>query len=118
MIGGFTSMVTVLWPRMVVDRYTSIEKPDWTLEPTRVPLPYAVSVQPAASSEGSPERPMTTTSWVLISPPGTAPDINPECRVETDFGVLSVDGEVARLPHPTRVGEVHHIEVGLERVSG
>lgn len=119
MIGGFTSLVTILRPQMVLpDRYSSVPVPDWTLEPIRESLPYPVSVQPAASTEGAPERPMVTTTWVLISPPGTAPDIDPECRVETDFGVLSVDGEVGRFPHPTRVGEIHHIEVGLKRVSG
>lgn len=119
MTGGFTTMVTILRPQMSVGRYNSPGQPDWTKPPAREPLPYPVSVQPAASSEGAPERPMVTTNWVLISPPGTAPTIDPDCRVETDFGaILSVDGEVARLPHPTRVGEVHHVEVGLKRVSG
>lgn len=112
-------MVTILRPQVVRDRYSSIAVPDWTKAPTRVPVPHPVSVQPASSSEGSPERPAVTTSWVLISPPGTAPDIQPEDRIETDFGaVLSVDGEVARFPHPTRMGAAHHIEVALERVTG
>lgn len=118
MIGGFTTMVTILRPQMVRDRYASIETPDWTREPTREPLPYPVSVQPASSSEGAPERPMVTTNWVLISPPGTTPDIDSTCRIETDFAVMSVDGDVARLPHPTRIGEIHHIEAALKRVTG
>lgn len=119
MVRGFTSEVTVLRPKMVRGRYTSEETPDWEQEPDRFPLPYPVSVQPASSTEGDPDRPAVTTHWVLIGPPGRDPDIRSSDRIETGFGeVLSVDGAVARFPHPTRVGAVHHVEVPLKRVTG
>ena len=118
-MSGFTTLVTVLRPYVHIDRYTSVEKVDWTKPPTRLPIPYPVSVQPASSTEGDPDRPMVTTHWVLIGPPGQDPDIRATDRIETSAGeVLSVDGDVARFPHPTRVGAVHHVEVALKRVTG
>lgn len=116
---GMTTMITILRPQRIPARYSTIGVPDWTKEPHREPVPYPVSVQPGSSSEGAPERPAVTTSWVLISPPETTPEIGPEDRIETDFGsVLAVDGEVARFPHPHVVGAVHHIQVALKLVTG
>lgn len=118
-MSGFTTLVTVLRPKMKTGRYGTVGTPDWTQEPDRLPLSYPVSVQPASSSEGNPDRPMVTTHWVLIGPPGQDPEIRATDRIETSFGeVLSVDGDVARFPHPTRVGAVHHVEIALKRVSG
>lgn len=118
-MSGFTTSVTVLRPKMKTDRYSTVQVPDWTQTPDRQALPYPVSVQPASSSEGNPDRPMVTTHWVLIGPPGQDPDIRATDRIETSLGeVLSVDGDVARFPHPTRVGAVHHVEIALKRVSG
>lgn len=118
-MSGFTTLVTVLRPKMKTDRYNTVGIPDWTQGPDRFPLSYPVSVQPASSTEGDPDRPMVTTHWVLIGPPGQDPDIRATDRIETSFGeTLSVDGDVARFPHPTRVGAVHHVEVALKRVTG
>ena len=113
---AFGDRIVVLRPAMMSDRYSSVERPDWTKPPERVEVPFLVSVQPASSTEGAPERPTVTTGWKLIGPPGRDIALRPVDRVEVNGeDVLSVDGEVARW----RVaGRVYHVQAVLERVKG
>lgn len=117
---GFTTSITILQPLRAVGRYSSgVDPYDWTLPPTRVPVDFPVSVQPLTSSEGPPERPTVVTGWQLIGPPGRDLPLRPQDRVEAASGeVYSVDGDVLRFPHPTRMNAVHHVEAMLERVKG
>ncbi|KAA0916459.1 hypothetical protein [Dietzia sp. ANT_WB102] len=110
--------LVVLRPRMTVDRYSSVEKPDWTLPPERITVPFLVSVQPLSSSEDGPERPAVTTTWRLLTPPGRDLDLRSVDRVEVNGEMtMSVVGDVARY-RAGAPGRVHHVRAALERVAG
>lgn len=115
---AFVNSIVVLQPYLVRDRYSSIEKVDWTKPPTRVVVPFQVSVQPVSSREDAPERPAVTTTWRLITPPGRDLALRPMDRVEVDGEMtMSVSGEVARWKAGAP-GRVHHVTAMLERVTG
>lgn len=115
---AFVDSIVVLRPQVTVDRYSSVEKPDWTKPPERVVVPFRVSVQPVSSSEDGPERPAVTTSWKLITPPGRDLPLTAVDRVEVNGEMTcSVVGDVGRW-RAGAPGRVHHVEALLERVSG
>ena len=117
-MAAFVDSIMILQPHMTIGRYGPAEQPDWTKPPTPVEVPFLVSVQPVASSEGGPERPAVTTTWRLLTPPGRDLALRPQDRVEVNGEMtLSVVGDVARY-RVGRPGRVHHVRVALERVSG
>lgn len=117
-MAAFVDSIVILQPEVLIDRYTSIEKPDWTKPPTRVPVPFRVSVQPVSSSEDGPERPAVTTTWRLLTPPGRDLNLRPVDRVEVNGEMtMSVVGEVARY-RAGAPGRVHHVRAALEKVTG
>ena len=117
-MAAFVDSIVILRPQVVIDRYTSIEKADWTKPPERVPVPFRVTVQPVSSTEGQTERPAVTTSWRLLTPPGRDLDLRPVDRVEVNGEMtMSVVGDVARY-RAGAPGRVHHVRVALERVTG
>lgn len=117
-MSAFVDSVVILKPYMIVDRYSTDERPDWTMPPTRVPVPFRVSVQPMSSSEREPDRPAVTTTWRLITPPGRDLALLPLDRVEVNGEMtLSVAGDVGRF-RAGAPGRVHHVEATLERVTG
>lgn len=117
-MAAFVDSIVILQPHVEIDRYSSIETIDWTKPPTRVEVPFLVSVQPLDSSEGAPERPAVTTTWRLLTPPGRDLALRPQDRVEVNGEMtLSVVGDVARY-RAGAPGRVHHVRAALERVSG
>lgn len=117
-MAAFVDSIVILQPRVTVDRYSSIEKVDWTQPPERVVVPFRVSVQPAGSSEGEPERPAVTTTWKLITPPGRDLALRSQDRVEVNGEMtMSVVGDVARY-RAGAPGRVHHVQAALEKVTG
>lgn len=117
-MAAFVDSIVILQPYVGGGRYSSIETIDWTKPPTRVEVPFLVSVQPLASSEGGPERPAVTTTWRLLTPPGRDLALRPQDRVEVNGEMtLSVVGDVARY-RAGAPGRVHHVRAALERVSG
>lgn len=117
-MAAFVDQVVILQPQMVVDRYSSVAKIDWTKPPIRVQVPFMVSVQPVTSREDNPDRPAVTTTWKMIGPPGRDIALRSSDRVEVNGEmVLSVDGDVARWRAGVP-GRVHHVEALLERVTG
>lgn len=117
-MAAFVDSIVILQPHVHIDRYTSVEKIDWTKPPERVVVPFRVSVQPVASSEGGPERPAVTTSWRLLTPPGRDLVLRSQDRVEVNGEMtMSVVGDVARY-RAGAPGRVHHVRAALERVTG
>lgn len=117
-MAAFVDSIAVLQPQMTSDRYSSAERPDWSQPPERVEVPFRVSVQPVASSEGSPERPAVTTTWRLLTPPGRDLALRPVDRVEVNGEMtMSVVGDVARY-RAGAPGRVHHVRAALEKVTG
>lgn len=117
-MAAFVDSIVILQPQVTVDRYTSIEKVDWTKPPTRVTVPFLVSVQPADSQEGGPDRPAVTTSWRLLTPPGRDLALRSQDRVEVNGDMtMSVVGDVARY-RAGAPGRVHHVRAALKRVTG
>lgn len=115
---GFTTTITILKAKRVKGKYSSQETLDWS-DPNRIEVGFPVSVQPLSSSEGDPERPTVVTGWQLLTPPGKDLPLDPEDRVELAIGgTYSVDGDILRFPHPTRMNAVHHVEVMLELRTG
>lgn len=117
-MAAFVDSIVILQPHVHIDRYTSVEKIDWTKPPARVSVPFRVSVQPVSSSEGQPERPAVTTSWRLLTPPGRDLQLRPQDRVEVNGEMtMSVVGDVARY-RAGAPGRVHHVRAALEKVTG
>lgn len=117
-MAAFVDSIVILQPQVVIDRYSSVEKPDWTKPPSRVSVPFLVSVQPMSSGEGGPERPAVTTSWRLLTPPGRDLGLRSVDRVEVNGEMtMSVVGDVARY-RAGAPGRVHHVKAALEKVTG
>lgn len=113
----YTSSITVLRAPVVTDRYNS-PRPDWS-NATRTRVDN-VSVQPTSSTETTTEpREQTITGWRVFTRAGVDLDVRASDRVELENGtVCEVVGEIARWPHPIRPGQVHHVELDLQRVRG
>lgn len=114
----FNQAVEILRPRMVKSPYSTEVVADWS-SPVVTPVPFKVSVQPTGSTEGEVERPTVTSSWLMITPPGTDLDLKASDRVRLGGTlVMDVDGDPARWPDPFRPGTVHHVEAKLVAVDG
>ncbi|MFI1723938.1 hypothetical protein [Streptomyces sp. NPDC020489] len=97
------------------DRYGN-KKRDYGPEAERIPLTQ-INVQPSGgSSEDTDDKQVTVTGWLLISAPGTMPDLRETDRLEVDGieGVLEVTGKVGRWPVPA---DIRHIEAQLKEVT-
>lgn len=92
--------------------------PDWSPGAVDELVVDRLSIQPRSQTEeptaGRPA--LVVTGWLVISEPGTAPDVQPQDRVRFDGITCEVDGEIARWPDSN--GGVHHVEFALKRVTG
>lgn len=103
----------IVRPAITTDRYSN-EKKDYGPAAERIPVDR-INVQPAGgSSEDTDDKQLTVTGWLLISAPGTMPDLRATDRVEVDGLVLEVAGKVGRWPTPY---EMRHIEAQLKEVA-
>lgn len=118
-MAAFVDQIVILQPLKSGSPYSSgVGTYDWGLPPTRVEVPFLVSVQPVASSEDGPERPTVTTTWRLLTPPGRDLELRSQDRVEVNGEmVMSVVGDVARY-RAGAPGRVHHVRAALEKVTG
>lgn len=113
----FTDTITILRPKIGSSRYATEAVPDYS-DVERIPVEQLVSVQPASATERGTNRASTITGWQLTTPAGVDLDLLATDRIEHAGRTLSVVGEPLRWPHPTRPGEVHHLEAALQVVSG
>jgi hypothetical protein len=105
--------VVIVRPGYGKDRYGN-DKPDWGDGAGRIPVDQ-VNVQPSGGSrEDTDDKQVTVTGWLLISAPGTMPDLRETDRVEFDGLVLEVTGKIGRWPVPEGV---RHIEAQLKEVA-
>ncbi|MET9729690.1 hypothetical protein ABZZ79_03185 [Streptomyces sp. NPDC006458] len=103
----------IIRPAVTTDRYGN-QRPDYGSAAERIPLGQ-INVQPAGgSSEDTSDRQLTVTGWLLISAPGTMPDLRETDRIEIDGQVLEVTGKVGRWPTPPGL---RHIEAQLKEVA-
>ena len=109
----YEQSIVIVRPGYGEDEYGN-EKPDWGPAATRIPVDQ-VNVQPSGgSTEDTDDKQVTVTGWLLISAPGTMPDLRETDRVEFDGLVLEVTGKVGRWPVPAGV---RHVEAQLKEVS-
>lgn len=109
----YEQSVVIVRAGTTTDRYGNT-KQDWGATATRIPVDQ-VNVQPSGGSkEDTDDKQITVTGWLLISAPGTMPDLRETDRVEFDGLVLEVTGKVGRWPVPTAV---RHIEAQLKEAS-
>ncbi|MEV5369008.1 hypothetical protein AB0N12_06545 [Streptomyces albogriseolus] len=109
----YEQSVVIVRPATTTDRYGN-SRPDYGAAAQRIPVDQ-VNVQPSGgSTEDTDDRQITVTGWLLISAPGTMPDLRDTDRVEFDGQVLEVTGKVGRWPTPTAV---RHIEAQLKEVD-
>lgn len=109
----YEQSVVIVRPGTVSDRYGN-EREDWGEAATRTPVEQ-VNVQPSGgSSEDTSDRQVVVTGWLLISAPGTMPDLRATDRVEFDGQTLQVTGKVGRWPVPV---DIRHIEAQLKEVD-
>ncbi|WP_064076697.1 hypothetical protein [Prescottella equi] len=113
----FTDKITILRPKSGSSRYSTETVPDYS-NVERIPVEELVSVQPASATEQGENRASTITGWRLTTPAGVNLDLLAIDQIEHAGRVLSVIGEPLRWPHPTRPGDVHHLEAALQVVSG
>ncbi|MDX5566920.1 hypothetical protein PYK79_31810 [Streptomyces sp. ID05-04B] len=100
-------------PAKTTDRYSN-EQDDWGEAATRTPVDR-LNLQPGGgSNEDTDDKQVTVTGWLLLSEPGTMPDLRETDRVEYDGLVLEVTGKVGRWPVPAGV---RHIEAQLKEVA-
>lgn len=105
--------VTVVRAGTLEDEYGNT-RPDWGDAAERIPVDR-VNVQPSGgSSEDTDDKQVTVTGWLLISAPGTMPDLRETDRIEFDGMQLEVVGKVGRWPVPA---SIQHIEAQLKEVS-
>ena len=103
----------IVRPAVTTDRYGNA-KADWGAAAERIPI-VQISVQPSGgSSEDTDDKQLTVTGWLLMSAPGTLPDLRETDRVEVDGMTLEVTGKVGRWPVPAGV---RHIEAQLKEVA-
>lgn len=103
----------IVRPAVTEDRYGNEQK-DYGDAADRIPMDQ-VNVQPSGgSTEDTDDKQITVTGWLLISAPGTMPDLRETDRFEMDGLVLEVTGKVGRWPVPDGV---RHIEAQLKEVS-
>ncbi|MFJ2006999.1 hypothetical protein [Streptomyces chartreusis] len=112
----YEQSIVIVRPGVREDEYGN-QKPDWGDAAERIPVDQ-VNVQPSGgSTEDTDDKQVTVTGWLLISAPGTMPDLRETDRVEldgVDDVVLEVTGKVGRWPVPAGV---RHIEAQLKEVS-
>ncbi|MDT7847195.1 hypothetical protein [Streptomyces justiciae] len=103
----------IVRPAVAEDQYGN-KKKDYGDAAERIPVDQ-INVQPSGgSSEDTDDKQVTVTGWLLISAPGTMPDIRETDRIEVDGQVLEVTGKVGRWPVPAGV---RHVEAQLKEVS-
>lgn len=103
----------IIRPAAGADRYGN-EKNDYGDAAERIPIAQ-INVQPSGGSrEDTDDKQITVTGWLLISAPGTMPDLRETDRIEVDGLVLEVTGKVGRWPVPAGV---RHIEAQLKEVA-
>lgn len=104
----------IIRPAVTKDRYGN-EKYDYGPDAERIPVDQ-LNIQPGAggSKEDAADGQVTVTSWLLISAPGTMPDLRETDRFEFDGMVCEVTGKVGRWPVPT---EIRHIQAQLKEVD-
>lgn len=115
----FNQSLEVAVPRVTRSPYSSEPVVDYD-NPVWRPVDFAVSVQPAESTEDDVQRPVVVSRLVLITPPGTdIAELTAASRVRVG-GVMVCDvaGAPARWPDPFIPGAVHHLEANLEVVDG
>lgn len=112
----FTDTIVILRAPVTEDRYGNTVR-DWS-NATRTEVD-GVSVQPRSATESTATeaREMVTTGWRIYTRSGDL-DVEPTDRIEHAGRTLEVIGEVARWPHPIRRGQVHHVEIDVQRWSG
>ncbi|WP_435209562.1 hypothetical protein [Streptomyces sp. bgisy034] len=111
----YEQSIVIVRPGSSTDEYGN-EKPDWGDAAERITVDQ-VNVQPSGgSTEDTDDKQITVTGWLLISAPGTMPDLRETDRVEFDGAEkqLEVTGKVGRWPVPAGV---RHIEAQLKEVS-
>lgn len=109
----YEQTVTVVRPATTTDRYGN-KKRDYGPAAERIPVDR-VNVQPSGgSSEDTDDKQVTVTGWLLISAPGTLPDLRDTDRIEFEGMTLEVTGKVGRWPVPTAM---RHIEAQLKEVD-
>lgn len=114
---AYTEKVAVVRPKVSDDDYD--EKLDFD-GVTPVSVAFLVSVQPVSSTElvaGSNPGEQVTSSWRLITPIGRDLDLVATDHLLWRGDEFDVTGDVLRWPHPTRPGEVHHVEAYLQRTQ-
>ncbi|AXQ65133.1 hypothetical protein SEA_SCHMIDT_11 [Gordonia phage Schmidt] len=117
---GYTTRIEIVKPGRKTDPYNPGGAVlDWSPEAvTVVPVERLVSVQPNAQTETADHRVLLTSGWLLVTPPGMDLPLSAIDRVRFAGREVQVDGDVARWPHPTKPGGVHHVEAQLTAVSG
>lgn len=109
----YEQSIVIVRPAISTDRYGN-EKTDWGEAADRTPVDQ-VSVQPAGGSqEDNSDKQVVVTGWLLVSAPGTYPDLRATDRVEHEGMTLQATGKIGRWPTP--VG-VRHIEAQLKEVD-
>lgn len=113
----FNDEIVVVKPHVVRDRYGS-DSLDYGEAAARATVPN-VAVQPRSTTENTADaRDQVVAGWRIYSRAGTDLDVDPVDHIEWAGRKLEVVGEVARWPHPTRPGAVHHAEVDVQRITG
>lgn len=103
----------IIRPSSTTDRYSNTKR-DYGPAAERIPVDQ-LSVQPlGGSTEDSVDKQVAVTGWLLISAPGTLPDLRETDRLEVDGQVLEVTGKPVRWPSPY---EMRHIEAQLKEVA-
>ncbi|MEU6376812.1 hypothetical protein [Streptomyces sp. NPDC046909] len=103
----------IIRPAVSEDRYGNKQK-DYGDAAERIPVDQ-INVQPSGgSSEDTNDKQLTVTGWLLISAPGTMPDVRETDRIEVDGLVLEVTGKAGPWPVPHGI---RHIEAQLKEVT-
>ncbi|HAT1303610.1 hypothetical protein ACL1F6_08350 [Corynebacterium striatum] len=115
----FNMSLEIKQPRLVESVYSSKPVEDWD-HPVWLPVDFPVSVQHVSTAEGGVERPQVSTSYFLVTPPGTdIPELNASSVIRVGGTLeLEVRGAPARWPDPWQAGVVHHLEAELEGIDG
>lgn len=109
----YEQSAVIVRPAVATDRYGN-KKYDYGAAAARTPVEQ-LNIQPSGGSkEDTEDRQVTVTGWLLISAPGTLPDLKDTDRVEFDGLVCEVTGKVGRWPVPTAI---RHIEAQLKEVD-